>query len=93
MVTLTSKITIPVDVLFRDLQGESVILNLQTGTYYGLDEVGTRMWHLLAHFGQVDLAYHSLLEEYQVAEEVLQKDILQFVDRLSEYELIRVSEN
>jgi hypothetical protein len=34
---------VPDDVLFRDLDGEAVILNLRTGTYFGLDELGTRM--------------------------------------------------
>jgi len=41
--TLNSILCVPDDVLFRDLDGEAVILNLRTGTYFGLDEVGTRM--------------------------------------------------
>jgi hypothetical protein len=43
MATLNSTLRVPDDVLFRDLDGEAVILNLRTGTYFGLDEVGMRM--------------------------------------------------
>ena len=37
----------PNDVIYRDLDGGAVILNLKTGTYFGLDTVGTRMWALI----------------------------------------------
>ena len=42
------RLTIPEDVVVRDLAGEAVLLHLGTGTYFGLDTVGTRIWHLLA---------------------------------------------
>ena len=45
--TLKDVITISPDVAFRDLDGEAVLLNLATGTYFGLNEMGTRMWHLI----------------------------------------------
>jgi hypothetical protein len=35
------------DVVFRELEGEAVLLNLETGVYFGLNEVGTRIWSLL----------------------------------------------
>jgi len=37
----------PDGVLFRELEGEAVILSVEGGTYYGLDDVGTRMWTAL----------------------------------------------
>jgi len=48
------KVTIPDDVVFRDLAGEAVILNLASGIYFGLNEVGTRMWNLLAEHGSTE---------------------------------------
>jgi hypothetical protein len=39
------------DVVFHDLQGELVLLNLKTGVYFGLDSVGTRIWHLIREHG------------------------------------------
>jgi len=92
MVNLESKINIPKDVIFRDLDGEAIILNLETGKYYGLDEVGTRMWNLLTEHGQVQLAYQTLLEEYDVSEEQLQHDVLTLLDNLSAHGLVHIDQ-
>lgn len=90
MLNLQSEITIPPDVLFRDLSGEAVILNLADGKYYGLDEVGTRMWELLSESGRLDQTYHSLLQEYDVSPEQLQTDLFHFVDELISRGLLAV---
>jgi len=90
--TLESGINIREDVLFRDLGGEAVILNLKTGKYYGLDEVGTRMWSLLTHYGRVEPAYRALLEEYDVTEDRLQRDLLSFIDNMASHGLLEIDE-
>jgi hypothetical protein len=90
MATLETKIRIPEDVLFRDLDGEAVLLSLVSGKYYGLDETGTRMWNLLAEHGRVDAAYRALLEEYEVSEDQLRHDLLGLVDELASHELLDV---
>jgi len=92
MVTLESRVAVNRDVLFRDLGGEAVLLNLQSGKYYGLDEVGTRMWSLLVQHGKVRQAYDALLAEYDVSEERLQEDLLHFVDELVSHGLLQVDE-
>lgn len=92
MATLESMISVHEDVLFRDLGGEAVVLNLKTGKYYGLDEVGTRMWALLTQHGQVKLAYLALLDEYDAAGERLQQDLLRLVDELAAHALLHVDE-
>jgi hypothetical protein len=70
------------DVVFRDLAGESVLLNLSTGTYFGLDAVGTRLWHLIGEHGSTALAIETLLTEYDVDELRLQKDVNALIDQL-----------
>ena len=92
MATLQSKITIPEDVLFRDLDGEAVVLNLDSGKYFGLDGTGTRMWALLAEHGRVEPAFRALLDEYEVSEEQLQADLLKLVDELASHELLQLDE-
>lgn len=92
MATLESRIAVNKEVLFRDLGGEAVILNLQSGKYYGLDEVGTRMWSLLLEHGQVKQAYTALLAEYDVSEERLREDLLHFVDELVSHGLLQIDE-
>jgi hypothetical protein len=92
MTTLESRISVPEDVLFRDLGGEAVLLSLKTGKYYGLDGVGTRMWSLLAQHGQVEPAYRALLAEYDVAEERLRQDLLNLINDLAAQQLLQVHE-
>lgn len=92
MATLEMRVKVNQDVLFRDLGGEAVILNLHSGKYYGLDEVGTRMWSLLIEHGQVEQAYAALLAEYDVGEERLQQDLLHFVEELVSHGLVQIDE-
>jgi hypothetical protein len=88
MATLQSRVHIPENVLFHDLGGESVLLNLDSGKYYGLDPVGTQMWNLLAERGQVEPVYQAMLDEYEVSEDKLQTDLLELVERLAEQGLL-----
>jgi hypothetical protein len=78
------KVSIPDDVVFRDLAGEAVILNLASGIYLGLNEVGTRMWNLLAEHGSTEQVLAVLLEEYEVEEATLRQDIEALLHTLSE---------
>jgi len=91
-VSLDSRVAVPEDVLFRELDGEAVILNLSTGTYYGLDQTGTRMWALLAEHGTLRAAYDILLAEYEVCEAQLAEDLLALVDKLVSHGLLRYDE-
>ena len=90
--TLESKIQAPEEVLFRELDGEAVILHLESGKYFGLDKVGTHMWSLLSEHGQVEPAYQALLEHYEVEAERLQGDLLELIDKLAEQGLLVVDE-
>ena len=83
------EIVIPETVLFRDLDGEAVLLATESGKYFGLNEVGTRMWSLLRLHGDVEAVCHSLLAEYDVAEERLRQDVARFVSTLADRGLIR----
>ncbi len=92
MVSLDSKIRVADDVLARELDGESVLLDLKRGTYFGLNAVGTRMWTLLAEHGQVRAAYATLSAEYDVAPEQLQHDLLALVENLSAEQLVEIDD-
>ena len=78
-VSLESRIAISDDVVSRDLEGEAVILNLESGTYFGLDPVGTRVWSILREEGSLRKAFDVVLQEYDVAPEKLESDILRLV--------------
>jgi len=51
--SLDSRVQANEGVLYQELQGEAVLLNLATGGYFGLDPVGTRIWQLLLENGQL----------------------------------------
>jgi hypothetical protein len=78
------------DVVFRDLAGEAVILNLTSGVYFGLDEVGTRMWQLLSEHGDDTKALALLLDEYEVDAAQLRQDFDQLIGQLRAKGLILV---
>ena len=90
MTDLTMHITVPESVLFRDLDGEAVLLETASGRYYGLDEVGTRMWSLLQIHGETGAVCRALLAEYDVPEGRLRADLAKFVETLAERGLLRV---
>ena len=91
MATLDSTIQIPQDVLFHELAGEAVLLNLETGKYFGLDEIGTRMWMLLSEHGQIEPVLHALLDEYEVEEAHLSRDLFELIDRLAANGLLQIT--
>jgi Coenzyme PQQ synthesis protein D (PqqD) len=89
MIDPVARITVPESVLFRDLDGEAVLLETETGRYYGLNEVGTRMWSLLQLHGEIEAVCRVLLTEYDAPEAQLRDDLLHFVDDLAASGLIR----
>lgn len=84
-----SQISASADVMVRQIGDESVLLDLKTEQYFGLDDVSSRMWHLLTANGSVQSTYETLLAEYQVDPEQLRKDIENFVQELLQMGLIQ----
>ncbi len=76
------RVTLPDDVVIRDLAGEAVLLQLGSGTYFGLDAVGTRIWHQLAEHLSTEAIVPALLQEYEVDERQLRLDINALVEQL-----------
>jgi len=86
------RISIPEGVMVRHLEGESVLLNLNTESYFGLDDVGTRMWSALTQSPSIEAACAVLQAEYEVEPEQLQSDLCSFIDKLRESGLINVTD-
>lgn len=89
-ISSSAKITIPDGVLIQELQGESVLLNINTENYYGLDEVGTRMWAVLSDAPTIGQAIELLLEEYEVDRTTLEKDITDLLTQLLDRKLVEI---
>src|SRR5687767_10114898 len=86
--SLKSSLKVSGDVVFRELDGEAVILNLASGIYFGLDETGTRMWQLIEQHGQLTTVLAALCEEYEALPETLERDLVRLASELSEKGLL-----
>ena len=84
-------ITISKDVLSQELAGETVLLDLHSESYFGLDAVGTRVWQLLNEGRDVVGVIDVLLDEYEVEREVLEQDVAELLKRLDEAGLIKIA--
>lgn len=77
-------------VLFRELQGEAVLLEIESGVYFGLNEIGSRIWNLLVAHGDIERVLDDLLAEYDVSEERLRRDLESFLATLCDRQLVRL---
>jgi hypothetical protein len=85
---LTSKIRISDDVLFQELNGEGVLLNLKTGVYLGLNPLGTRIWKLFADDPSLQQVVDAIVSEFDVQREQCAADVLALVDDMRQQELV-----
>ena len=85
-----ARIVIPDDVLHQEVDGEVVMLHLGTEAYYGLDDIGSRVWNLLKEYGAVEPVVAAILAEYNVDEASLRVDIDDLVGELASAGLIEV---
>ena len=80
------------NVVSRELEGEAVMLNLESGVYFGLDEVGTRIWALIQEHGSLRKVFQVMQQEYEVAPQTLESDLLRLVEELRARGLVSVSQ-
>jgi predicted component of type VI protein secretion system len=86
--TLSQQATPADDVLFQEVAGEAVLLNLATENYFGLDEVGTRFWMLLGENPRLQVAFERMSEEYDVPPDRLREDLLALAGKLAQAGLV-----
>ena len=89
---LNQSISLSPDVISQEVSGETVLLDLQTENYFGLDEVGTRIWQLIKETDDLKAIFNTLLDEYEVSEDRLQNDMGVLLGEISELGLIRLQE-
>jgi protein arginine N-methyltransferase 1 len=88
MPDVSGRLRVHRSVLSRELAGETVLLNLESGVYYGLDAVGTRAWNLLAEERTLADVCTIMLEEFEVTHDTLQQDLTTLVRELCEKQLL-----
>ncbi len=73
-----------------DLDGETVLLDTQSGRYFGLNAVGTRVWALANESRSVKDMVSVLSSEYEVPPAQLEQDVLNFLNSLEQRGLVHV---
>jgi hypothetical protein len=77
------------DVQCSVLDGEAVLLNLETGSYFTLNRVGTVAWELFNGERSLTQVHEKLCERFEVSQEVARQDLLSLVKNLDQESLIQ----
>lgn len=87
-INLNQTIALSPDVISQEVSGETVLLDLESENYFGLDEVGTRIWQLIKETNELSVIFKTLLDEYDVTEERLQQDLTVLLTEIEDLGLI-----
>ena len=79
---LDSRFSIPPQVMSRQVGDETVLLDLSTGIYFGLDSVGKRIWEAVADGNNLVQSAALIAAEYEVDDARAQADVLEFASEL-----------
>lgn len=90
--TINKSVEISTEVLSQEVSGETVLLDMHSESYFGLDEVGSRIWQLLQQQPDLREVYAALLDEYEVDAGQLQSDLLELIASLEEAGLVTTRE-
>lgn len=90
-ISFAARVSVPPDILISEVGGESVLLNLKSERYFGLDNMGTQMWKTLIASDSIQAAYETLLAEYDVEASRLREDLDELIRQLREQGLVEVS--
>ena len=80
------------DLVSCDLDGETALMSVENGKYYGLDPIGSRIWALLEQARPVSAICSLLLEEFEVEPSQCEHDVLAFLNELAQDNLIKVGD-
>lgn len=90
-ISLDSQVTAIRDQVSSNLGGEAVILHVGSGSYYGLNEVGTRIWELVQRPSTIAAIRDEILNEYEVEVVQLEKDLSNILHQLLEKGLVEIT--
>ena len=88
----SSKVVASQNPVSANLAGEAVILDPDSGMYYGLNEVGARVWELIQEPKMVDEIRDALLAEYEVEPERCQQDLFALLQNLADKGLVEIDD-
>jgi hypothetical protein len=85
---MESRVVLSKDQVASDMEGETTILNLKSGVYFGLDSIGAQIWQLIQEPKTLAQIRDVLKAEYDVAPAQLEADIRELLEQLAEQGLV-----
>lgn len=85
---LNARVRVPEHVVYRDFAEETVILNLDSGMYHGLNATAAAMVKTLNESDNVDVAIELLAASFEKPRELIERDLLALCTQLEERGLI-----
>lgn len=89
-IQLDSVVTRDESLMFSDLDGETVMMSIESGKYYGLDDIGSRIWELIEQPRSVGDLCDTLLTEFEVDRDTCQQHVLEFLEELRDESIVTV---
>ena len=87
---IKSKVILSNNVFAQEIDDETIILDAITQEYFSLNEIGKVIWSLLSENKNLEEIKAQMLEMYEVPEEQLEKDLLNFFQALAKKGLISI---
>lgn len=91
-ITTDTRVVATKDQVSSDLAGEAVLLSLRTAQYYGLDQVGQRIWELVQQPARVADVRDAIVREFEVDAERCERDVIDLLRQLAAEGLIEIAD-
>jgi hypothetical protein len=85
-------ISLSPDVISQEVSGETVLLDLKSENYFGLDAVGTRIWQLIRDNGDLQVILETILDEFDADEARIRGDLDALLSEIADLGLITVTD-
>jgi hypothetical protein len=89
-ITMDSKIVGNNTIVCNEMDGETVMMSIDLGEFYGINVIGTKIWNLLKAPIKVSEICNNLQSDYNVTQEQCEKDVLFFLNRMAEKAVVTI---
>ena len=89
--TINNTISRSDNFVFNEVDGELVMMNIETGAYASMNETGKSIWTMLDEPKTIDSVIITLMEEYEIDRAACEADVLPFIENLAKAEILNVA--
>lgn len=90
MIQLSSVVSTNADLLSTEIDGEFVMMDMDSGRYFNLDRIGSVIWKTLEQPQEVAGLCRFLGERYEAPDEIIERDVLDLLQQMADRKLIRI---